>query len=242
MKKTYVMISSILSMIMIWYILFYAIDEALIMPSFHDVLSSISHILFSSDILILLHSLLRLIVSFTVAAILGVLFGYISAKKQFIEIFAKPYVTILRTIPVLSIVVMIYILVGSNVAVYLITFLMIFPLFYQSTIHIIKTIDPALIDVLKLNESKHLESMKYVYIPILKEGLFVTIFQSLGLGVKVLVMAEYLMQTNHSIGQSIYLAKANLSYDLVYGWTILLVTMTLILEVYIQKIQNKISK
>ncbi|MGE4320936.1 MAG: ABC transporter permease [Acholeplasmataceae bacterium] len=239
MKKTYVIISSILSIVMIWYLLFVVIGEPLLMPSFHDVLISLFHMIFSNQIVITLLSLLRLFIGFLIAAILGIVFGFISAKNEWAEIFQRPYVTILRTIPVLSVVVILFILIGSDIAVYVIVFLMIFPLFYQSTLNIIKNIDKSLLDVLRMNEGHLRESIKYVYYPILKEGLFVTIFQSLGLGVKVLVMAEYLMQTKHSIGQSIYVAKVNLMYADVYAWTFVLIMMTILLEMIVHHIQKK---
>ena len=69
---------------------------------------------------------------------------------------------------------------------------MLFPLFYEVTFDSIKQIDPNLIDVLKLDETHHLSSIRYVYLPSIKEQLFITVFQSLGLGLKVLVMSEYL--------------------------------------------------
>ncbi|MFA6801086.1 MAG: hypothetical protein WCR19_03155 [Acholeplasmataceae bacterium] len=238
MKKTYIVTSSLISIIILWYILFVMIDEPLLMPSFHDVFISIYHILTSNQIWIIMQSLLRLLISFIIAAIIGIILGFISAKKSWIEIYQRPIMTILRTIPVLSVVVILFILIGSTMGVYVIVFLMICPLFYQATLDLIKHIDPALIDVLKINEGHVKESIKYVYVPILEEGLLVTIFQSLGLGVKVLVMAEYLMQTRNSIGKSIYVAKVNLVYDDVYAWTAILIILTLILELIVMKISK----
>jgi NitT/TauT family transport system permease protein len=212
----------------------------MLLPSLSEVGLSLTKIVFSKDIIIILTSLLRLTTTFVIASCLGIIFGFISAKYSWAEQWQKPYVSLLRTIPVISIIVILYILLGDELTVYVITFLMIFPLFYEATLDIIKRIDPNLIDVLKLDEIHFKESLRYVYIPILKESLKVTVFQSLGLGIKVLVMAEYLTQVDKSIGSSIYIAKINLDYAQVYAWTCILLLMMLVIRFFIKNIKKDI--
>ncbi len=230
MKKLAYFISPILTIIAVWYLLYFIIDEPLLVPTFTDVLKSFVHIFSPSYMTIVLMSVLRLIISFVISAILGISLGFISAKYHLFEGFNRPFITILRVIPVLSIIVILFIIIGSTLSPYVITFLILFPLFYQATLDGTKQIDPALLDVLKLNEMHVKESLKYVYIPSLSDALFVTVFQSLGLGIKVLVMAEYLMQVNHSIGKAIYMARIELNYSMVYAWTLLLILLAVTLE------------
>lgn len=230
MKRSLYILSPILTIIMIWYLLFFIIDEPLIVPSFNDVMTALFHLITSSKILPLFASLLRLLLSFIFSALSGITLGFIGSKYALFERFNRPFVTILRVIPVLSIIVILFIIVGSTFSPYIITFLIIFPLFYQATLEGMKQIDPALIDVLKLNEMHRRESFKYVYIPCLADTLFLTMFQTLGLGIKVLVMAEYLMQTKQSMGNAIYLAKIQLNYQDVYAWTVILILLAIMLE------------
>lgn len=230
MKRLLQYASPLLTLVVLWYLVYFIINEPLLVPNFTDVLKSIWHIVSSKALFIAFTSIFRLCISFLLSAILGITIGFISAKSPVYERWNKPFITILRTIPILSIIVILFIIFGSTVSPYIITFLMIFPLFYQATLASIKEIDPALIDVLRLNEMHFKESLKYVYIPSLTHDLYVTFFQSLGLGIKVLVMAEYLMQVKHSIGNAIYVARINLNYTDVYGWTILLILLALGLE------------
>ncbi len=230
MKRITFVLSPILTMIVIWYLLYFIINEPLLVPSLTDVLSSAGQILISTDIFNILSTVYRLFISFMLSAILGITLGFLSAKNGYFEHIQRPYVTILRTIPVLSVIVILFIIFGSHISPYIITFLMIFPLFYQATLEGTKAIDPALIDVLKLNEVHFKESLRYVYIPCLSENLFVTLFQSLGLGIKVLIMSEYLMQVNHSIGYAIFMARVNLNYSDVYAWTLILILIALSFE------------
>ena len=239
MKKSITWLSSIASLLLIWYLIYIIIDEPVLMPSAIDVLKAAPLIFNKEGIISLLMSSFRLIISFSCAMLFGIIFGFLSAKYETVEQFQKPYISLLRTIPVLSIVVILFIIVGSSLAPYVIVFLMIFPLFYQSTVDIIKRIDPALLDVLKLNEGHIKESIKYIYIPILNDGQHVTLLQGIGLGIKVLVMSEYLMQTRNSIGKSIFQAKVMLNYDQVYLWTLLLILVTMMIELLTYKIKRK---
>lgn len=237
MKKiTY--ISSAITIIIVWYVIYITISEPLVMPSLMQVIQAFQEILTWDGMLIISKSLLRLFIAFVVSLCFGVILGGLSAKYKWFKHYQQPFIAMLRTIPVISIIVILFVIFGSSLSVYVIVFLMIFPLFYQQTQHTIESIDKDLIDVLRLNESHLIESVKFVYFPILMKSLKVTFLQAIGLGIKVLVMAEYLMQTNHSIGKQLYIAKINLSYDLVYAWTLILISLTIAIEILIQKIQK----
>jgi ABC-type nitrate/sulfonate/bicarbonate transport system permease component len=55
----------------------------------------------------------------------------------------------------------------------------------------------------------------------------------LGLGIKVLVMAEYLSQTQNSIGNELYLAKTNIEFSEVFAWSFILIIIALFFELII---------
>ena len=110
---------------------------------------------------------------------------------------------------------------------------MVFPLIYQATEEGMRNIDHQLIDVYRLEAHDLKLSFRYLYIPLIKPYILLSFLQSFGLGLKVLVMAEYLAQTKHSMGQALYLAKTNLNYDEVFAWTVILVILSAMFEVLI---------
>lgn len=230
MRKYIMTFSSLLTMIILWYVLYFTIQNSLLLPHMIDVFKAVLDIFTSALVIDIGYSVLRLLVSFTLSAMLGIMFGFISWKSDGFETYSRPFVLILKTIPVVSVIVILFILIGSDISPYLITFSMIFPLFYQATLDGLKSIDPYLIDVLKLDEVHFTECIRYAYLPSIKSNLLITMFQSFGLGIKVLVMSEYLMQVRHSIGQQLFLAKLNLNYSMVYAWTLILVILALMFE------------
>ncbi len=122
---------------------------------------------------------------------------------------------------------------------------MLFPLIYQGTYGAIKGIDQELIDVYKLEDNHFLSGLTHCYLPLISKNIRTSLLQSLGLGIKVLVMAEYLAQTRDSIGNELYLAKVNLQYDEVFAWTLLLIILAIIFELLINRykpITEKLKK
>lgn len=240
MKKMFWISSSIFVLFIIWVVTYQAIDHPLIMPSPQSVfLSLIGIVTDAKSIGIILTSVLRLIISIALSAILGIVLGMLSGLNQKVSWVMKPYVTILRTIPVISIIVIFLILFGYTVTPFIITFLMVFPIVFQAAESGIKAINHELIDVYNLEKHDFLISIRHLYFPMIQKYLFLSFLQSFGLGLKVLVMAEYLGQTRNSIGNALYLAKTNLDFSEVFAWTILLILISFAIEFVIHDYQVK---
>lgn len=92
-----------------------------------------------------------------------------------------------------------------------------------------------MVDVYKLEDNRLITGLKHCYIPLINTQIKTALLQSAGLGIKVLVMAEYLSQTKTSIGNSLYLAKVTLEFDQVFAWTILLILMAIVLSILIER-------
>jgi NitT/TauT family transport system permease protein len=248
MKKASITILSIFTIFIVWILLDLIVDNSLLLPRPQDVLQALGRIITDKDaIFAIFLSLIRLLISLIVAFIFGFGFGIISGLKSSFASYLNPIVTVLRTIPVISITVIVLIVLGFSLTPYLITFLMLFPLIYQGVFGAIKNIDQELIDVYRLEDNHIFTQITHCYIPLISTGIRTSLLQSLGLGIKVLVMAEYLAQTKNSIGNYLYLAKTNIEFANVFAWTLILIIIALIFEMLINhyknvKIKVKVSK
>ena len=173
---------------------------------------------------------LRLVAAMGVATILGLSAGIAAGLVPGVYRFLRPVVTVLRTVPVISIVVIVLIVFGFASTPYVITFLMVFPILFQASADGIRRIDPELVDVFKLEDGTLWGGLRHCYLPLLSADIRTALLQAAGLGVKVLVMAEYLAQTPHSVGNALYLAKVELDFGSVFAWTALLVLMAALIE------------
>lgn len=243
MKKTGLTVLSVFFLFLIWVIAGIIVDNPLLLPRFEDVMAAFFRIFVDLDSLsVIMHTLIRLLLGLLIASILGFFFGVVAGYRKNFATFFNPIATVLRTIPVISITVILLIVCGFALTPYVITFMMIFPLIYQGTYGAIIGIEPELIDVYKLEDNHFFTGLFHCYLPLISRDIRTSLLQSLGLGIKVLVMAEYLSQTRDSIGNQLYLAKVNLNYDEVFAWTFLLILMALLFELLINHYKPIVEK
>lgn len=234
MRKASITVLAIFFIFVFWLLMDIAIDNSLLLPKPTMVFTAFFRIITdSASLTAIISTLLRLLIGLAIAFIVGFGLGVFAGLNDNVATFLSPIVTILRTVPVISITVIVLIMLGFTLTPYLITFLMLFPLIYQGVYGAIKNIDQELIDVYKLEDNHIFSAIIHCYIPLISQEIKTSLLQSLGLGIKVLVMAEYLAQTQNSIGNNLYIAKVNLEFDFVFAWTIILIIIALVFEVFI---------
>lgn len=240
MKKGLIKTSSIMFIFLIWLIIYEVVSHPLLVPSFSQVLHAwiemLSHKIYITSFT---SSFFRLFVSIFFSSLFGICLGILAARFSNVETWIKPYVTILKTVPIISIIIILYILFGYVYAPFIIVFLMVFPLFYQATYQGILGIDQSYLDVFHLETDELGLSVKHVYLPFIRDHVILALYQSFGLGFKVLVTSEFITQTNTSIGNLLYQAKTNLRYDLVFSITIVMILITVAFEVILKYYKHK---
>lgn len=240
MKKGLIKTSSIMFIFLIWLIIYEVVSHPLLVPSFSQVLHAwiemLSHKIYITSFA---SSFFRLFVSIFFSSLFGICLGILAARFSNVETWIKPYVTILKTVPIISIIIILYILFGYVYAPFIIVFLMVFPLFYQATYQGILGIDQSYLDVFHLETDELGLSVKHVYLPFIRDHVILALYQSFGLGFKVLVTSEFITQTNTSIGNLLYQAKTNLRYDLVFSITIVMILITVAFEVILKYYKHK---
>lgn len=186
---------------------------------------------------VLLTSLSRLLLSLVLATFLGTLLGLLSGMNSKVEAFLKPIILTIRTLPIISIIIVILIIFGNTITLYIISLLLLFPIIYQAELDAVKNIDPLLIDVLKLeSDDNNKNVLTLVYFPLSIPFLRTALIEAVGLGFKVLVVAEYIAQTKVSIGKEIYMARINLEFADVFAWTFMLLVFVLLIETVVEKL------
>ncbi|RJX26983.1 MAG: ABC transporter permease subunit [Acholeplasma sp.] len=240
--KTWWTVSSLISIIFIWFIISLVINHPLVLPSPMTVGEAFLKMLIKTETwLILGRTLFRLLLAIALSGCLGILLGSLAGLSPKFSWIIRPYVSIFRTIPVISIIVILLILIGYTLTPYLITFLMVFPIIYQAAYEGITHIDQAYLDIYRLETHAPHLAFKDLYYPLMRPYIILGFLQSIGLGLKVLVMAEYLSQTQNSVGNELYLAKTYLDYSTVFAWTIMLILIALSLEHLIYRYKASIE-
>lgn len=236
-------IGAILFWLLVWYFLSIIISEDIFLPSplktvqalfriirdtqfWYSVLSSISHIL------------LGLVLSFTLALVLGILSSFYS----FLEILLEPLVKAMRSIPVASIIILILLWVKSKNLSIVISFLVVFPLLYSATLSAMKETPKALLEMAACYAVKRKKKIRYIYIPYLFPFLKVGLRNAIGMAFKSAIAAEVIALPRHSLGTLLYEAKVYLLTQDLFAYTIVIVFLSFVLERIIFIILDKTER
>jgi len=115
LKKTGITALSIFFLFLIWIIFGAIVNNDLLLPKPQAVLIAFGNIFIEANSLsVILHTILRLLVGLLLASLFGFLLGIIAGFKKNFAIFLNPFVTVLRTIPVISITVILLIMFGFS--------------------------------------------------------------------------------------------------------------------------------
>ena len=101
-------------------------------------------------------------------------------------------------------------------------------------------IDKNIVDEVKMLSNVNLTVVKQIYLPLTLPHVFTSLLQSFGLGLKVLVMAEFIANAKHSIGYEIMLYKDHYNdMSFVYAWSIILILFVLFVDYFVNIAHKK---
>lgn len=236
----------VFAIFVVWLILGIIIDNPIVLPSISNVFKTLGDLLSSGlTYKIILFTLIRVLISLILGILLGVILGVVSAISDRIYYFLSPIIKIMRVLPIASIILIVLIMFGSHginditFSPIIVALLMIIPIIYEAIYRGIKNINQDLLNAAKLDYCSKWTMIKSIYLPLIKNELEISIFQSIGLSLKVMVMAEYISQTQTSIGKVLLDAKTFLQYDHVFAWTIILIVLCFVIEGIINLIKSK---
>lgn len=250
LKKILYPFITISLIIIIWELYASYRNEPTIFPHTIQIIKSFYKLFNSTNLKTIGMTLLRITISVTLAFIASLFVGLLYIWKKDTLYFFKPIISMMKTIPLAVISIFLWLIFKSTTAPYIITTLIIIPISIEGVITSIDGIDKVLIEDLKMINTNMFKSLIYVYIPLIKDYLLMVFLQIFGLGLKVMVMGEYICQTKNSIGKILSVVKSGVGYqdamsELV-AWGILLVVLVVIIEVLIKliikKIQNQNNK
>ncbi len=222
---------SVVVLIGLWQLSASLFDSAFVLPSPTLALRSLSRIVNEMQTYrIIAMSLSRLAVAFSIAFFIGTASGVLAGESSRADALLQPLVIGLRTIPVASVIVIVLIVVGRSLAVYPITFLMLYPIFHEGAKRGIHAIDSDLLDASALERVSYPRKLFRLKLPLAAPYVKTASLQSLGLGFKVLVMAEFIAQVDTSIGRALYIASLRVEYADVFAWTIILIVIVFVID------------
>ncbi len=222
---------AVLFWLLIWEIASLLIGEELFLPSPLSVAErllslSVTSVFWSS----VLFTLLRIIAGFILSALTAAAAAALSYRFPLFSLAADPFVRIIRTTPVASIVILVLVWVRSRNLSVVISFLMVFPVVYTGILEGLKSTDHDLLEAAAVYRITLVKRIRYIFIPSLTPYIESALRTSLGLSWKSGIAAEVIGLPDGSIGERLYEAKIYLSTPDLFAWTVVVIILAFIFE------------
>ena len=135
--------------------------------------------------------------------------------------------TIIKSTPVASIIMVLWVIIGSDTVPLAIAILMVMPMIWESAHNALNSADKSLLEVCAIYKISGLFKIKIMYWPLLITHTLPSILTASALAWKSGIAAEIISYTTNSIGKEIFLAKSYLEMASVFAWTIVVVLLSL---------------
>ncbi len=226
----------------IWEIAALIVGNSLLFPSPVDVVIRLFSLIPTENfILSVLMSLVRVSAGIVLAILLGVCVAVLCAKFHFVYELLYPVITIIKSTPVASFIVLVILFMGRNIVPTFITVLMVFPIVWSNVYRGIKNTSVELREVCKVYSISKGKRFKSLYFPSVMPYFISAVLSGIGLGWKAGIAAEVLCNLPRSIGGNLYEAKLYIETADMFAWTVTVIIMSLLLELLVSKLIKRLS-
>ena len=187
-------------------------------------------------------SLARIGAGFGMAALAGVLCGSLAHFVSLVKELLSPIVSLMKTVPVASFVILALIWAGADQLALVISFVVVFPMIYLNTIAGLESTDPQLLEMAQVFRVGHWDRLWQIYRPALAPYLLSACQVALGMSWKSGIAAEVIGTPEFSIGENLYMAKVFFSTDELFAWTAVVILLSFLFEKGILRILKEVLK
>ncbi len=175
-------------------------------------------------------TLSRGLTGFGMALLLGLLCGLSAGKHESGRVFLRPLIVLIRSTPVMSIIILALIWFQNEYAPVFVTCLMVFPIIAQNIIEGISQIDDSLKTVFTVYRIASWRRITQLELPSLLPFLAAGISNGLGITWKVLIAVEVLAYPRWGIGTQLDYARIYLRTETVFAWTLVVIGLGLFFD------------
>jgi len=236
-----VILSVIVLLIIGWEVVSRSVGSRQILPGPVDSFAALFNLIkgpafFTSLGSTLWRGLLGFLLAFGSALVIGVLSGLNSS----IEAGFRPVIILLRSVPVISIILLALIWFRIEQVPVFIGFLTMFPILTTNITQGIRQTDPAIIQMARLYRVREFRILREIYIPSILPYLFSGISTAAGFGWRAVIIGEVLSQPKYGIGSMMQDAQSFLLVAEVIAWTLIAVIIGSLFEWIIRQAEKRI--
>lgn len=176
------------------------------------------------------HSFGKISLGFLGAFASGLVLGSLAYRFPLFGELLEPFMSLIRSIPVASFVILALIWIGSNNLSVFISYTVVLPIIYVNTIAGLASTDPGLLEMARVFRMPGMKKLRCIYVPALFPYLISSCKTALGMSWKSGIAAEVIGIPGSSIGEQLYYSKLYLDTAGLFAWTFVIVVVSALFE------------
>ena len=199
---------AIVFLLAVWWIAYHSVGNDLLIPPPSDSVQEIGALL--TKVLFwqaLGGTLLRALFAFVISFLLAVIFAVIAYLLPWFERFFAPIVSVLRSMPILAVLLILLSFLDAGQAPIAVAFLSLFPMLYVGVLAALSGVDSHLIEISRVYGTPVWRRVTALYLPLASTYILKESGAALSFSLKLVVSAEVLSFTVKSLGGMMQDAK-----------------------------------
>ncbi|MEA1961678.1 MAG: ABC transporter permease subunit [Bacillota bacterium] len=242
-KTFFITLGSVLFLFAVWEIGAHYVGQEILLPSPQKTFIHLISIFVSPSFWSTIGATIaRGIMGFAISLVIAVFLGLVAGFYRPFFWLLQPWVTVIKTTPVMSIVILAIIWFETDAVPVFVAFLIIFPIIYGNVVMGIRNVDRPLLEMARMYKVKTRRIVIELFTPSIMPYLLAGVSTAMGLTWKVIIAAEILSQPSFAIGTELMKGKINFETANVFAWTVVAIMISFIFESFIQFLEIRLNR
>lgn len=202
--------------------------DRLVFPGVDEILRAFFRLMVTPKTYALIWTTLKhLIASMLVSTLIGITLGILQGMIPLVRNLLKPLMILLRSLPMVILIVIVMVVTDYSRVPVIASSIILIPMIAEAACEGCRRIDPELIDVYRMNANFNPRVLFSVYLPLMAGYLRQAYVNAVGMGVKLAVSTEYLVQTRNSLGKAVHTSGYFNEYQDIYAYALVMILLVL---------------
>ncbi|MBO7345367.1 MAG: ABC transporter permease subunit [Clostridia bacterium] len=231
---------SVACLVIVWAVASFTIDNEYILPSVSQTAKEFAMLFCQTEFYLALTStLLRSLIAFIVAFILGGLCAILAFKMPLFLKVTQPIIAIIRALPTIAVVLLLLFWTNSKIAPIIVTTLVVLPTIYTQIINALFGLDKTVAEAGRVDGADEKQVFLNIELPQILPTVYDTIGSGFSLNFKLMVAAEVIAQTANSLGFMLNISKVYFEIAKMLALVCVSVILGVIIEIILARLSRK---
>ena len=175
-------------------------------------------------------SIARIAAGFLCAFAAGTILAVFCVKSEMIHILCMPLLALIRSIPVASFTILVFLWVTRERIPSVITFFTVLPVIWANVESGLRAADEGLVEMARVFGMPGGRIMREILLPSIRPYFSSAAASGIGFAWKSGVAAEVICRTQDSLGNLLWAGKSSVDYDEVFAVTLVIVLLSMLLQ------------